>query len=169
MPWALQYNFVDSTDNHYQTDAGGIWWQCVESNDSTRSHQNPTFSHFSHHIPPYPTNIMRLGVLKNVLMRLKTTAVLCVYGVLNKGLCVLKARGGDLAAPRQEGREGGNGGTCFAAALAAAPRHQPPNLIPVQVTVQVQMQVLLPMQVPVQVPIQVPTQVPTEVRMPRCR
>ena len=94
---------------------------------------------------------MRLGI-KNVVMRLISRAVLRVQGVLKNWLCVLKAQGGGLAAPRQEGREGGNGGTCIAAALAAAPRHQPPILMPVQVIVQVQMQVLLPMQVPVQVP-----------------
>jgi hypothetical protein len=31
----LQCNSVDSTDCHHQTATGGIWWQFVESNDST--------------------------------------------------------------------------------------------------------------------------------------
>jgi hypothetical protein len=76
---SLQWIFADSTDFHHQNATGGNLGKSVESNDSTtdptsfrdlaesndpttRSHQIPQDPTVSHHIPPYPTNIMRLGV-----------------------------------------------------------------------------------------------------------
>jgi hypothetical protein len=81
--------------------ASEIWWnQMSPPLYSTRSHQIPPDTR-SHHIPAYPTNIMRLGVKTNVLMRLNV--------VKNVVVRLKSARRGP-GFGRGTGGEGGVGG-----------------------------------------------------------